>query len=119
MNERQAEQEGYQFTGHYSHDRNEQKANAKKIREETGYSAIVVNTPTSKLSRGSHEMGYSVYAEKKYFLKKSLDSYQQRLSAIPTRMADAEIAYQEALSKIRIDEQNCKDQIADLELKLS
>jgi len=119
MNKQRAEQEGYQFTGDYSHDRDEMKANAKKIREETGYSAIVVNTPPSPLSRGSHGMGYSVYAEKKYFLKKSLDNYRQRLSVIPDKMSGAEKEYQEALSKIRIEEQNCKDQIAVLEIQLS
>jgi len=60
MNERQAEEAGYHFTGAYSHDKEEMKAQAKQEREK-GYLAIVVNCPPNPLSRGHHGMGYSVY----------------------------------------------------------
>jgi hypothetical protein len=66
MTERDATRDGLSFTGHYSHDKEGVKANAKIIRD-AGLRAIVVNVPTNKLSRGSHAMGYSVYAEPAYF----------------------------------------------------
>ena len=60
MNARQAEKEGYEFTGAYSRNKEEMKEGAKKERKE-GYKAIVVYVPSSKYSRGYRGGGYSVY----------------------------------------------------------
>lgn len=60
MNERQAVQAGYSFTGAYSHNREEMKNRAKEERAK-GNKAVVVNTPPNPLSRGHRGMGYSVY----------------------------------------------------------
>jgi len=60
MNRRQAVENGYGFTGAYSHIKEEMKDEAKKERK-GGYKAVVVNVPTNPLSRGYGGMGYSVY----------------------------------------------------------
>lgn len=62
MTERQASLDGLEFTGHYSHNKEDMKLRAKELRDK-GFCAVVVNTPTNRLSRGSRAMGYSVYAE--------------------------------------------------------
>jgi hypothetical protein len=79
MREQQAEKEGLHFTGSYSHNKEEQKADAEKLRKQ-GYRAIVCNVPSNPLSRGNNGMGYSVYAEKKYFNDKRLATLQSQFS---------------------------------------
>jgi len=96
MNERDARAEGLQFTGHYSHDKEDIKIKALKIRS-FGFRAIVVNVPTSKLSRGSHGMGYSVYAEPAYEVA-CLDRqrYEGAKASLENGYHDNEIAELEA-----------------------
>ena len=60
MNKRDAAAEGLTFTGIYSHNKAEVKARALAIRN-AGFRARVVDVPTSKYSRGSQALGYSVY----------------------------------------------------------
>ena len=75
MNEKQAVSKGYHFTGSYSHDKEEQKQEALKIRGQ-GFKAMVLTTHPDTLSRGHHGDGYSVYAEQKYFDSERLFSTQ-------------------------------------------
>jgi hypothetical protein len=60
MNEREAVEEGYHFTGVYVSNKEEAKAKAKEMRVD-GNKAVVVTVPPSKYSRGYHGDGYSVY----------------------------------------------------------
>jgi len=90
MNERQARQAGYSFTGCYSHDKEEMKARAKEERAK-GNKAIVVNVPTSKLSRGYHGMGYSVY-----FIESEENKEQKRLEIKANRIKNLERKLAEA-----------------------
>jgi hypothetical protein len=70
MTEQQAQLKGLQFTGAYSStDKESIKEEAKLIRDE-GYRAVVV-TEISK-GRNYNTTGYSVYAERKYFVERDL-----------------------------------------------
>jgi len=60
MREKQAMREGYTFSGAYSWDKEEIKAEAKAERKK-GNKAVMVTVPPDKLSRGYHGDGYSVY----------------------------------------------------------
>jgi hypothetical protein len=102
MNEVQARQEGLSFTGHYSQDKDEVKANAKKIRD-AGFNARVVNVPTSKLSRGSHSMGYSVYADKHYFAQQTIEDCTRYLNCIHSRKEHLKEQYDKDLAQIEAD----------------
>ena len=67
MNERQAQQEGLNFTGIYSFNKDEVKNRITDIRREFPKARIVlVNVPHSKLSRSGPGMGYSAYADEVY-----------------------------------------------------
>ena len=86
MNEQNARAEGLRFTGSYSHDKEEMKTKAKAIRTQ-GFNARVVNTPPDKLSRGYHGMGYSVYADAKYFAAEAIVQDKQHLERLPATRA--------------------------------
>jgi len=60
MKKEQAMQNGYQFSGVYSWDKDEVKARIKEERKK-GNKAILVTVPPNKLSRGHHGTGYSMY----------------------------------------------------------
>ena len=60
MNEKQAIQSGYDYTGLFSYNKEEMKAEAAKLRQ-IGNKAVVVTIPPNKYSRGHHGTGYSVY----------------------------------------------------------
>jgi hypothetical protein len=75
MTEQDARAQGYEFSGAYSNDKAEMKERAKKEKA-NGNKAIVVNVPTSKLSRGSKAMGYSVYVLKSE--KNKTDEHNER-----------------------------------------
>ena len=117
MNEEQARREGLGFTGHYSHNKDEQKAHAKEIRDQ-GFRAIVVNVPTSKLSRGYRGMGYSVYAEQKYFDSRRKDVIEGWLEMIPERKCRAQEEYEEKLAEIAKNEESYHTELNDLKQRL-
>ena len=67
MNERQAHQEGLHFTGIYSHDKEHVKTQILELRKLYPKARIVlVSIPPDPLSRSSHGIGYSAYADKIY-----------------------------------------------------
>jgi predicted RNA-binding protein YlxR (DUF448 family) len=111
MTEKQAEKNGYNFTGSYSHDKEEQKNEAKKIREQ-GFKACVVNNPPSRYSRSHRGMGYSVYAEKKYFDEKVKKELLKRISFVENRKKQA---YDEYLKKLEDIEKEAKEMKIKLE----
>lgn len=116
MNKKQAVAKGYRFTGHYSHDKEEQKQNALEIRK-SGVKAIVVNIPTNPLSRGNHGMGYSVYAEQKYFDYQLLNDLKMLLTTFPSKITRLEEDFKESYIKIKESEQKTRDLIMELEKK--
>jgi len=113
MTKLQAIQQGLSFTGSYSHDKEEQKFNAGEIRKQ-GYRAVVVNVPPDKLSRGHHGMGYSVYAEKRYFDDKEKIRLQMELNHIPVEKETALNAYKKALQDINAKELEIKEKLKSL-----
>lgn len=86
MNEQQATRDGLSFTGIYSHNKDEVKVQAKELREQ-GYRVVMCNVPSNPLSRSNNGMGYSVYAEKKYFSDQRLISLKKQLSDLPALKA--------------------------------
>jgi hypothetical protein len=117
MNEVQARQEGLSFTGHYSQDKDEVKANAKKIRD-AGFNARVVNMPTSKLSRGSHSMGYSVYADKRYFAQQTIDDCNRYLNCIESRKQHLKEQYEKDLAQIDTDKATHMARLTEAQAKM-
>lgn len=60
MTRQDAEKAGYVFTGCYSHEKEEMKTVASKLRKE-GNRAVVVTVPPDPYARGGGRTGYSVY----------------------------------------------------------
>jgi hypothetical protein len=90
MNERQAVQVGYVFTGAYSHNKEDMKDRAKKERAR-GNKAVVVNIPPNPLSRGSRGMGYSVYYIESETNKQAREK-KQRIMKIRNMSAELNVA---------------------------
>ena len=67
MTRNQAIAKGFQFTGYYERDEEKAKDHWAKIVSQ-GYKAVLVTIPDSPYSRGEIGRGWSVYAEKKYYL---------------------------------------------------
>jgi hypothetical protein len=115
MNEKKAIEEGYNFTGSYSHDKEEMKSKAKEIRNE-GFAAVVV---TSLLSRGSHGMGYSVFAERKYFYNRNLIENKKTLERIPERIQAAKELFDRTMKEIDNDKEALTIKIQQLQAELA
>ena len=113
MNEAKAKQIGLNFTGCYNSDKEVVKAEAKRIRK-LGFNAYVVTNRASKLSRGQRSgiTGWSVYTCERYCAFKSLERLKERKNAIPSRLEQAKIDYQNAVKEIREDETVINDEIA-------
>jgi 16S rRNA C1402 N4-methylase RsmH len=99
MTKKQVELKHYRFTGSYSHYKEDQKEEALKIRKQ-GFKAVVVDIPTSKYSWDTKIMGYSVYAEKKYFDYQNKISAEKELQNIPKQKEQLKKEYEEKLNKI-------------------
>ena len=114
MNEKQAIAKGYHFTGNFSHDKEEQKKNALDIRV-LGFGAMVINCPPDPLSRGHHGMGYSVYAEQKYFDHVRLCDLTACIARIPAYKAELKSNYERAIKELDDRETKCMEEINKLE----
>jgi len=103
MNEKQAKQEGLNFTGIYSSNKDVVKNRIAEIRKEFPKVRIVlVNVPYSKLSRSGPGMGYSAYADEIYRAYDTIKSagdvqavHVARVKYIQDK-ADKELAEEEA-----------------------
>jgi hypothetical protein len=102
MNEKQAMEKGYGFTGAYSHDKDEMKTRLEEYKK-VGYKGAVVSIPPNPLSRGHHGMGYSVYIEERYFLDEREEKIKNSLKGIDGRKKRALEKYHEALKEIEQD----------------
>ena len=99
MREKQAEEKGYRFTGSYGRDKDEIKERAKEYKAK-GYKVVVVDEPDSKLSRGGGGMGYSVFAERKYFIDQEVIKLEKILSSVELLKQNALDEYNQKLSAI-------------------
>lgn len=113
MNEKQAEEKGYNFTGIYEFDEVPVKDKLEKIRQ-SGYKAVMVMVPGSSLSRGGPRRGYSVYAENKYFTDKEKIDLRKRLAHISPRKLTAWENYQKESDEISEDERKMGVRLAQL-----
>ncbi len=99
MNEKQAVQKGYVFTGAYSHDKEEMKARAAAERAK-GNKACVMDVPASPLSRGSRGMGYSVYFIESEANKQAQEA-KQRAIKVKQTLTKAIIGLSDALDVLK------------------
>ena len=117
MNEKQAQEQGYRFTGIYTRYIEDTKIRAKEIRAK-GYKAVTVTVPDSPYSRGTIGRGYSVYAEKRYGWDKSIVILEKRLSNIGMEKMRAWERYQKELEEIIADKLRIEKQLIDLKIKI-
>lgn len=113
MNKAQAEKEGLQFTGCYDFKNTNPKAKAASIRKQ-GFRAIVVYETAGKNSRGYKGGGYSVYAERAYFVSRTIIYIEEQLSRIDSRKAEALKQYEDSIASINAQEAKLKDYLAEL-----
>jgi hypothetical protein len=104
MNEKQAIQAGYSFSGAYSYDKEEMKDRAKEERCK-GNKAIVVNCPPDRLSRGHRGMGYCVY-----FIKSDANKKAEVAEAKANHLRNL----QSQLDKARAEVERLEKEIAGL-----
>ena len=85
MTEKQARQEGLQYTSNFSYDRRHVTEKAKWIRKQ-GYRARVVTIPGNPLSRGHDGTGFTIYTEAKYHKDKKSRELLERIGQHGQRM---------------------------------
>ena len=119
MNERQALSEGLSFTGCYkrSYEKELVKAEAKRIRD-LGFRAVVVEEVSSRYDRGGRRVGYSVYAEEKYFISKILKNLKSNIESFPARRQRAEEDFKKTMEGLEKEEKEFQEKIKELEEKL-
>jgi hypothetical protein len=83
MKETHAEQKGFQFTGIYGRNKEEIKLKLNKIIRD-GYQAMLCIVPDSLLSRGAVGVGFSIFAEPKYFDDLKAKNLQTRIEKSST-----------------------------------
>lgn len=118
MTEKKAIKQGLNLTGCYSRSKEIAKAKAARIRS-MGFHAVVATVPDSPLSRGPKGVGYSVYAEDKYFVNKELIRRTEQLAEIPFRKEAAKLQYQEQLAKIEGEYSKILKRIEELNTMLN
>jgi len=103
MNERQARERGYEFSGNYSWDKEEIKHKIASYRK-AGFKALLVTIPPNPYSRGGHGPGYSAYLEPKYFLVRSIQDLTRELKDMPTMKKQVYYEYNNEINKISLRE---------------
>jgi len=114
MNERQARDKGYIFTGAYKRSREELAPRVAELKT-AGYKAVIVTVPDSPLSRGGVGTGYSIYAEQRYFKDLEREEVLRRLRAIPARTRRAMEEYKKDITEIGEEEARLKARLKELE----
>lgn len=112
MREKQAEEKGYRYTGSYERSKEKIKEELKEYKEQ-GYKAVIVEVPDSKLSRGYGGMGYSIYAEQKYFIDREVKDINSRLSNIDSRKQNALDEYNKRIAEIENDKINLEARLKE------
>jgi len=114
MTEKQAVRLGYSFTGHYGRfgKKEEILEKAKSIRNTYHCRATVVT------ERDRGRTGYSVFADRKYFLLKRQCEVKLVLQDMPNRRARLTAEYEKGLQVLREEEEHAKDRLAEVEVEL-
>lgn len=110
--EREAKERGYRFTGVYDWDKEKVKTRQKEF---AGYKTLLVNVPSSKLSRSSRGMGYSVYIEPRYFRDREIERLKKVIALEDIRLAVAFEAYEKDVATIKADTLTAREELAKLE----
>ncbi len=113
MNEQQARDIGYSFTGIYERNKDDVTQRLNDMRE-MGYKAVIVTVPDSPLSRGTVGTGYSVYAEREYFTDKEIAKITARLSGIDSKKENALESYRNTLADIESDKASMEQRLGEL-----
>ncbi|MFA7708473.1 MAG: hypothetical protein WCX73_05980 [Candidatus Pacearchaeota archaeon] len=113
MREKQAYEKGYNFTGAYERDKEVIKEELKKYKEQ-GYKAVIVEEPDSPLSRGGRGIGYSIYAERKYFIDQEIEQINKRLSYIDTRKQTALEEYNKKIAEIESEKIKMEERLKEI-----
>jgi len=115
MNEQQARNKGYSFTGHYQRTR-EILMNSLNQLHDAGYKAVIVTEPDSKYSRGIIiGTGYSIYAEQKYFADQRRAELTTKLGSFSKRREHTLSEYNQHLKEINDEEKRTTDELKELE----
>jgi hypothetical protein len=113
MNEKQAKERGYHFTGNYERRKEDLNSELEKLRSE-GFKAVMVIVPDSPYSRGIVGVGYSIYAEKKYFDTREKVELMTRLGYVDREKARALAEYQKTVSEIETKAKRDADRLREL-----
>lgn len=106
MNEDTARAKGYTFQGCYSFIREDCEKRLAELKAK-GYKCVIATVPADKLSR-SPRSGYAVMAEEKYFIDRSIEELEKRITSAEYSKKVALAIYEKALRDI--DEAVAKDQ---------
>jgi len=114
MNEKQAQQKGYRFTGDYERDKEELKERAQEYKKQ-GYKIIICTVPDSPLSRSGVGVGYSIYAESKYFIDEEIKKLTQRLDQIDNRKQTALDEYNKKVVEIEEEKTTIETRLKEID----
>jgi len=113
MNEKQAQQKGYSFTGDYERDKEELKERANEYKKQ-GYKVVICTVPDSPLSRGGVGVGYSIHAEEKYFIDREVKKIEIKLSHIDNEKQDALNEYNNTIAEIDSNKEKMENRLRSL-----
>lgn len=108
MDERQAREKGYGYTGIYGRDKDVIKERAEQEKAK-GNKVIVVTVPDSKLSRGGGGDGYSVYV-----IKSEANKKEEKIASLKQQLAHLNYEKDQLGTKLN---EVC-DKIAKIEVEL-
>ncbi len=113
MNEQQARNRGYSFSGCYEWSKEKLAEKLESYKDE-GYKAVIVTVPDSKYSRGIPETGYAIYIEHKFFSTREKKDLSERLRLIENRKSLALKEYQKQLKDIDNEANKMKTRLSEL-----
>ncbi len=100
MNEKQAREKDYTYTGCYSHDKEELKTKKKERFTDKGYRAVIVTVPHNPLSRSNYGTGYTIYVEERYRTDEEIERLSNEYDRIPERLLEAQETHDAQIAEI-------------------
>ncbi|MHA1410895.1 MAG: hypothetical protein ACTSQY_11405 [Candidatus Odinarchaeia archaeon] len=99
MNERQAIEKGYSFTGVYKN--NKEDVKARKV-EFKSYKTVIVPVKANPYSRGQKTgiTGYSLYAEQKYFVDQRIKELEKEVDSFTNKMRDLSYEFEQKRAEL-------------------
>jgi hypothetical protein len=116
MTEKQAMEKGFQFTGNYERWKEKLVDKLNELKKD-GYKCTIVTVPDSQYSRGPRGCGYSIYAERKYYVDERRRELQDSLNRIESRKARAWEKYAQTLSEIENDKLELEEELEKLKVE--